>query len=154
MSELKTDQTAKKFQLYQANEAASGLRPKRWFLKLARTNAVMGMGPEDPAFARPTGARWVGSDMRTRQLRSFMKKIAALEQPMASTSYLQSIDRKRIQVRSLRRAGIVRLRTRGVVVVVLLLVLIKDHLNHQKDAHPKGIRIPRFLSHVRVYKLI
>ena len=36
---------------------------------------------------------------------------------------------------------------------VLVLVLIKDHLNHQKDAHPKGIRIPGLLSYVRVYKL-
>ena len=39
------------------------------------------------------------------------------------------------------------------VLVVLVLVLIKDHLNHQKDAHPKGIRVPRFLSYIRVYKL-
>ena len=39
------------------------------------------------------------------------------------------------------------------VVFVLVLVLIKDHLNHQKDAHPKGIRIPGFLSYIRVYKL-
>ena len=37
--------------------------------------------------------------------------------------------------------------------LVLVLVLIKDHLNHQKDAHPKGIRIPGFLSYDRVYKL-
>ena len=29
------------------------------------------------------------------------------------------------------------------VVLVLVLVLIKDHVNHQKDAHPLGIRIPR-----------
>ena len=28
-------------------------------------------------------------------------------------------------------------------VLVLVLVLIKDHVNHQKDAHPLGIRIPR-----------
>ena len=40
-----------------------------------------------------------------------------------------------------------------VLVLVLVLVLIKDHLNHQKDAHPKGIRIPGFLSYIRVYKL-
>ena len=39
------------------------------------------------------------------------------------------------------------------VLVVLVLVLIKDHLNHQKDAHPKGIRVPGFLSYIRVYKL-
>ena len=39
------------------------------------------------------------------------------------------------------------------IILVLVLVLIKDHLNHQKDAHPKGIRIPGFLSYIRVYKL-
>ena len=38
-------------------------------------------------------------------------------------------------------------------IIVLVLVLIKDHLNHQKDAHPKGIRIPGFHSYVSVYKL-
>ena len=39
------------------------------------------------------------------------------------------------------------------VLVLVALVLIKDYLNHQKDAHPKGIRVPGFLSYVRVYKL-
>ena len=37
--------------------------------------------------------------------------------------------------------------------VNLVLVLIKDRLNHQKDAFPKGIRIPGLLSNVNVYKL-
>ena len=35
----------------------------------------------------------------------------------------------------------------------LVLVLIKGHLNHQKDALPKGIRVPGFLSYIGVYKL-
>ena len=39
------------------------------------------------------------------------------------------------------------------VLVVLVLVLIKDHLNHQKDAHPKGIRVPGFFSYIRVSML-
>ena len=37
--------------------------------------------------------------------------------------------------------------------VLVALVLIKDYLNHQKDAHPKGIRVPGFLSYIRVYML-
>ena len=36
---------------------------------------------------------------------------------------------------------------------VLGLVLIKDHPDHQKDAHPKGIRIPGLHSYVSDYKL-
>ena len=39
------------------------------------------------------------------------------------------------------------------VIVLVVLVLINDHLNHQKDAHPKGIRVPGFLSYIRVHKL-
>ena len=38
------------------------------------------------------------------------------------------------------------------LLVVLFLVLIKDHLNHQKDAHPLGILIPGIFSYIRVYK--
>ena len=41
----------------------------------------------------------------------------------------------------------------NLVLVLVALVLIKDYLNHQKDAHPKGIRVPGFLSYIRVYKL-
>ena len=41
----------------------------------------------------------------------------------------------------------------GLVFVLVVLVLIKDHLNHQKDAHPKGIRVPGFLSYIRGYCL-
>ena len=34
--------------------------------------------------------------------------------------------------------------------LVLVLVLIKDDLNHQKDAHPKGIRTPGIFSYIRL----
>ena len=114
ITESKTDQVAKGFKLYLATVTASGLRPKKWFSRLARANAAVGMRPTDPAFSKPAGGQWVGADMMTQHLRPMMKKIAAMEQPMASTSYLQSVDWTRIQVRSFRRSGIHRLRTKGV----------------------------------------
>ena len=39
----------------------------------------------------------------------------------------------------------------SLVLVLVALVLIKDYLNHQKDAHPKGTRVSGFLSYIRVY---
>ena len=114
ISESKTDQAAKGFKLFLANETASGLRPRKWLSRLLRTNTALGMGPTDPAFAKPTEDRWIGADMMNQHLRPLMQSIAALEQPMASTSYLQSVDWTRIQVRSFRRSGIHRLRSTGV----------------------------------------